>query len=177
MTEDDGEEDRSGSETMEEQVSESQAEQSTESEAESTEHALPEEKLNYPEFVFEDGDVDENGAFDLSQGLSREEMAEWLRDLADGLESHDVAVESPDGYVTFGIGADNVSMAFEPDEEYRGTLSVTFDLKSKAMFVSDDPAKQKAGARGGSGFIPLSMLTSDRDVFRCYNWIDDPTDP
>lgn len=176
MTETDGEDDRAESGTTGE-ASGSQAEQSTESEAESSDHALPEEKLNYPEFVFEDGEVGENGAFDLSQGLSREEMAEWLRDLADGLESHDIAVESPDGYVTFGIGADNVSMAFDPNEEYRGTLSVTFDLKSKAMFVADDPTKKKAGARGGSGFIPVEMLTSEQDLFRCYNWIDDPTDP
>lgn len=140
-------------------------------------HALPEEKLNYPEFVFEDGEIGDSGAFELSQGLSREEMAAWLRDLADGLESHDIAVESPDGHVTFGVGSDEVSMAFEPDKNYRGTLSVTFDLKSKAMFVADDPTKPKAGARGGKGFIPLSMLTSDQETFRCYNWIDDPTDP
>jgi amphi-Trp domain-containing protein len=152
-------------------------EDSPDSETEASDHALPEEKLNYPEFVFEDGTVDEDGAFDLSQELSREEMAEWLRDLADGLESHDVAVESPDGHVTFGVGAERVSMSFEPDENYRGTLTATFDLKSKAMFVADDPTKPKAGARGGKGFIPLSMLTSDRETFRCYNWIDNPKDP
>lgn len=177
MTEDGREDESDGSGTDEERTPESKNETSTDSETESSDHALPEEKLNYPEFVFEDGEVSEDGAFDLSQGLSREEMAEWLRDLADGLESHDIAVESPDGHVTFGVGADDVSMAFDPDENYRGTLSVTFDLKSKAMFVADDPAKRKAGARGGTGFIPLSMLTSDREVFRCYNWIDDPTDP
>lgn len=174
---DTSEDDREESEAADEQDSESPDEAATESEAEASDHALPEEKLNYPEFVFDEGTVDENGAFDLSQGLSREEMVEWLRDLADGLESHDIAVESPDGHVTFGVGADDVSMAFDPDENHRGTLSVTFDLKSKAMFVAADPTKAKAGARGGKGFIPLSMLTSDRETFRCYNWIDDPTDP
>lgn len=146
---------------------------------EPAENALPPEKLNYPEFVFDEGDVDADGGFDLSQGLDREGLVTWLRDLADGLESHDIAVESPDGHVTFGVGAGDVRMAFDPDETHRGTLSVHFDLKAKAMFVADDPTKRKVGARGGVGFIPLSMLTDDRDPasYRCYSWIDDPTDP
>lgn len=146
---------------------------------EPAEKALPPEKLNYPEFVFEEGDVDADGGFDLSQGMGREELVTWLRDLADGLESHDVAVESPDGHVTFGVGAGNASMSFDPDENHTGTLSVRFDLRAKAMFVGDDPTERKAGARGGSGFIPLSMLTDDKDPssYRCYSWIDDPTDP
>lgn len=177
MTDDNGRDAQSGLETEDEQGTESQDGNSAENDTEASEHALPEEKLKYPEFVFEDGAVGDNGSFALSQNLSREEMAEWLRDLAAGLESHDVAVESPDGHVTFGVGAGDVSMEFDPDENYRGTLSVTFDLKSKAMFVADDPTKQKAGARGGKGFIPLSMLTSDQETFRCYNWIDDPSDP
>lgn len=140
-------------------------------------HALPEEKLQYPTFTFETGDVSERGGFDLSEELDRAAMRAWLEDLSGGLASHDVAVESPDGYVSFGVGPGDVEMRFDPDEEFRGELEVTFRLKAKAMFVSDDPEQQKVGARGGRGFIPLEMLTEDRDMYRCYSWIDDPTDP
>lgn len=140
-------------------------------------HALPPEKLVYPTFEFEAGDVDEDGGFDLSQRIDREEMISWLEELAGGMQSHDVAVESPDGHVRFGVGAEDVAMSFDPDEDHRGELEVTFTLKARAMFVADDPSKPDVGARGGRGFIPLSMLTSDRETFRCYNWIEDPLDP
>ena len=144
---------------------------------EEDEHTLPEEDLQYPEFTFEDGDVSDRGQFDLQQSLNREEMIEWLENLAGGLTSHDVAVESPRGHVRFGVGPEDVEMRFDPDDEYRGELEVTFRLNAKAMFVADDPTKAKVGARGGKGFIPREMLTSDRELFRCYSWIDDPTDP
>lgn len=135
-------------------------------------HVSP-ENLEYPEFVFETGAVDDDGGFDLETDLDRETMAEWLEDLAGGVQSHDVAVESPDGYVTFGVGASSVEMSFDPAEDGTGDLSVTFDLRAKPMFVADDPDQPKAGARGGRGFVPVEMLTTDRETFRCYNWMDD----
>ena len=144
---------------------------------EEDDHVLPSADLQYPEFVFEDGDVSERGAFDLGQSLSREEMIQWLDDVSGGLTSHDVAVESPDGHVRFGVSPKAVEMRFDPDENFRGDLEITFRLNAKAMFVADDPTKQKVGARGGRGFIPIQMLTSDKEVFRCYSWIDDPADP
>jgi hypothetical protein len=139
-------------------------------------HALAPEDLQYPEFVFEEGDVSERGGFDLETPLDRDEMGAWLEDLAGGLTSHDVAVESSEGHVRFGVGPKAVEMSFDPDEECRGELEITFRLNAKAMFIADDPTKPKVGARGGTGFIPVEMLTEDRDVFRCYSWIDDPTD-
>lgn len=139
--------------------------------------ALPTEKLVYPTFEFEEGAIDDNGGFDMTQDVDRDAMISWLRDLADGLESHDVGVEGPDRHVRFGVGSDAVEMAFDPDENHRGELAVTFRLKSRAIFVADDLEKPDVGARGDVGFIPLSMLTTDREKFRCYNWIEDPTDP
>lgn len=144
---------------------------------EEDDHVLPPDDLQYPEFVFEAGDVGDRGGFDLTQVLSREEMIQWLDDLGGGLTSHDIAVESPDGHVRFGVSPKDVAMRFDPDENFRGELEVTFRLNAKAMFVAGDPTKQKVGARGGRGFIPIQMLTSDKDIFRCYSWIDDPTDP
>lgn len=44
------------------------------------------------------------------------------------------------------------------------------------MLVGDD-ASDVVGSRGDRGFVPLSMLTQDRDHYRCYNWIDDPENP
>lgn len=146
-------------------------------EIESGEHALPAEKLVYPTFEFDGDGIDDNGRFDLSQDVDREGMITWLRDLADGLESHDVGVEDPERHVRFGVGSDAVEMAFDPDDDHRGELTVTFRLKSRAIFVADDLEKRDVGARGDVGFIPLSMLTTDRETFRCYNWIEDPTDP
>lgn len=145
---------------------------------EPSEHALSPEELVYPTFEFEAGEIDDDGGFDLQQDLDRETLASWLEELAGGLRSHDVAVESPDGHVRFGVGAGDAEMSFDPDENYRGTLSVTLDLPARAMFVSDDPDAPAVGARGGVGFIPRSMLTDDEEgEYRCYSWIDDPTDP
>ncbi|MFB6221365.1 MAG: amphi-Trp domain-containing protein [Halolamina sp.] len=142
------------------------------------EKALAPEELVYPTFAFDEGDIEDDGGFDLQQELDRETLASWLEELAGGLRSHDVAVESPDGHVRFGVGTGEVAMSFDPDENHRGTLSLTLDLGARAMFVSDDPDAPAVGARGGRGFIPRSMLTDDEDrEYRCYSWIDDPTDP
>ncbi|WP_049971451.1 hypothetical protein [Haladaptatus cibarius] len=134
-------------------------------------HALSPDELRYPEFVFENGEIGDDGSFDLETDLDREGMADWLSDLAGGLASHDVAVESPAGYVTFGVGASGVEMSFDPEKGGVGNFEVTFKLRAKPMFVADDPDRPKAGARGGKGFIPIEMLTTDRETFRCYNWM------
>ena len=141
-------------------------------------HALPLEDLQYPEYVFEAGEVGDDGSFDLRADLDRGELREWVEDLAGGLVSHDVAVESPDGYVTLGVAPEGVSMSFDPDESGAGAFEFTVEMRAKAMFVADDPDGEKVGARGAKGFIPIEALTGDGDErFRCYNWIDDPTDP
>jgi hypothetical protein len=136
-------------------------------------HALPLEDLCYPEFVFEGGGIAADGSFDLEADLDREGMADWLDDLAGGMASHDVAVESPEGYVTFGVGASGVRMSFDPGEDGVGDLEVAFELRAKPIFVAGDPEKSKVGARGGVGFVPVEMLTTDRETFHCYNWLDD----
>ena len=166
MTEDPTAEEREDAEAMEDDET-----------TEEDDHALAPDDLQYPEFDFEEGDVGDRGGFDLETALGRDEMVAWLEDLSGGLTSHDVAVESPDGHVRFGVGPKAVEMSFDPDEECRGELEITFRLNAKAMFVAADPTKPKVGARGGSGFVPVEMLTEDRDVYRCYSWIDDPTDP
>lgn len=144
----------------------------------SDDHGLPPEDLQYPEFVFESGEVGDDGSFDLETDLGREELREWVEDLAGGLASHDVAVESPEGYVTLGVAPEGARMSFDPGEDGIGDFEVTVEMRAKAMFVADDPEGEKVGARGGTGFIPIEMLTSDEDEeFRCYNWIEDPTDP
>jgi hypothetical protein len=137
--------------------------------------ALDSEDLQYPTFTFPDASVGPDGGFDAERPLDYDTMAEWLRDLAGGLGSHDIAVEGADRRVIFGIGPDDVAMSFEPDDDHRGTVEVTFTLKAKAMTVGDTDDPQ-AGARGGRGFVPVEMLTGDRDPsdFRCYNWIADP---
>ncbi|WP_323676490.1 hypothetical protein [Halorubellus sp. PRR65] len=140
-------------------------------------HALPPDDLVYPTFAFDDGSVDADGAFDLSRDVDRETLSSWLSDLAGAMASHDVAVESPDGHVRFGVGAKDVAMSFDPDDDHSGDLEVTVTLNAKAMFVADDPEKPAVGARGGRGFVPIEALTTDREEFRCYNWIDDPEDP
>ena len=137
--------------------------------------ALDPEDLQYPEFVFEDGEISEEGAFDLERTLDREEMQAWLEDLAGGLASHDIAVESPDGYVTFGVAPEAIELAFDPEEDLVGDLEFTVRMKAKPMFVADDPDGEKVGARGGKGFVPIEMLTEDRETYRCYNWIEDPS--
>ncbi|MFP8956061.1 hypothetical protein ACLI4Y_04980 [Natrialbaceae archaeon A-CW3] len=145
---------------------------------ETSSHVLPDEKLVYPEFEFDDGNMAENGGFDLEQSLGREEMRAWLEELSGGLASHDVGVSTPGDAAIFGVGGGDVSMSFEPDENHTGTLEITFSLKAKLMTFSDDPDERQAGARGGEGFIPLEMLTGEKEPksFRCYNWIRDPVD-
>lgn len=142
---------------------------------EPAEHALSVDELRYPEFAFEADGVDEDGRTDLERELDHEEMAEWLDELAGGLGSHDVAVTAADGHATFGVAPDTVAISFDPDENGRGKLEFTFTMDAKVMFSSDDPDLPKVGARAGRGFVPVEMLTSDRDPseFRCYNWLDD----
>lgn len=144
---------------------------------ETTEHVLPDEELRYPTFGFPEGSVSPDDGFDLERDLDREEMAAWLEDLAGALRSHDAAVEAPDRRVTFGVGAGDVRMAFDPDEDHRGIIEATFTLPAAALKYEDAEARP-TGSRGGRGFIPFAMLTSDdRDPgsYRCYNWIEDPT--
>ncbi|NHN61115.1 MULTISPECIES: hypothetical protein [Halorussus] len=141
-------------------------------------HGLPPEHLQYPEFAFEEGEVGTDGSFDLAADLDRDELREWVADLAGGLASHDVAVESPEGYVTLGVAPEGVSMSFDPDESGVGEFEFTVEMRAKAMFVADDPDGEKVGARGGKGFIPIEMLTGEGEAeeFRCYNWMDDSSD-
>jgi hypothetical protein len=147
-------------------------------EEEANDHALAPEDLQYPEYVFDEGEIAEDGSFDLGADLDREELREWLEDLAGGLASHDVAVESPEGYVTLGVAPEGASMSFDPDESGAGEFEFTVEMRAKAMFVADDPEGEKVGARGGKGFVPIEALTEgDSEEFRCYNWIDEPTDP
>ena len=139
-------------------------------------HALDEEDLNYPTFEFEEGSVDEDGSFDLSRGTNYDEMGAIAEGLAGALASHDLGVETPDGFLTLGVGPQEVEASFDPDENHRGELEITFRLSAKAMYVADGD-EPTVGARGGKGFVPVSMLTSDDDLYRCYNWIDDPEEP
>ena len=141
----------------------------------SDDHALAPEDLQYPEYVFEEGDIAEDGSFELDADLDREELREWVEDLAGGLASHDIAVESPEGYVTLGVAPEGASVRFDPDESGVGEFEFTVEMRAKAMFVADDPDGEKVGARGGTGFIPIEMLTGEGEAeeFRCYNWMDD----
>lgn len=139
-------------------------------------HSLPENDLNYPTLTFDDGDIAEDGTFDLSTATDHDEMAEIAEDLAGALASHDLGVASPEGFVAFGVGPQHVGVTFDPDDDNRGDLEVTFRLSAKAMLIADDE-RNEVGSRGDQGFVPLSMLTDDRDHYRCYNWIDDPEDP
>ncbi|ELZ08207.1 hypothetical protein C479_12738 [Halovivax asiaticus JCM 14624] len=143
-----------------------------------TSHVLPDEKLAYPDFTFEDGAVDADGHFDLETALDREEMREWLAELRGGLASHDIGVSASEGRAIFGVGGGDVSVSFDPDESHRGRLEFTFSIDAKLMTCSDDSDVRVAGSRGGEGFIPLDMLVEDRGprTYRCYNWIDDPTE-
>jgi hypothetical protein len=99
---------------------------------------LPPEDLRYPEFVFEAGEIADNGSFDLDADLDREELCEWVEGLAGGLASHDVAVESPEGYVTLGVAPEGAQMRFDPGEDGVGDFEVTFEMRAKAMFVADE---------------------------------------
>lgn len=145
---------------------------------ETADHVLPDEKLSYPDFTFEDGSVSPDGRFDLERSLDREGMREWLAELRGGLASHDVGVAAAEGRAIFGVGGGDVSVSFDPDDDHTGRLEFTFSIDAKLMTCSDDPDERVAGSRGGEGFIPLEMLTEDRapDTYRCYNWIDDPTE-
>lgn len=143
---------------------------------EPADHALARSDPQYPEFTFEEGTIEADGGFDLRRELDREEMRAWLSDVTGALESHDFGVEAPDRRVTLGVAPKAAVFSFDPDENHSGELEVTFQLRAKVMVVneSDDP---KVGARGGKGFIPLAMLTDEDDrEYRCYNWIEDPTD-
>ena len=139
-------------------------------------HVLAEEDLVYPTFEFDDGELSTEEGFDLRQERDREEMAAWLDSLSGALTSHDIAVEGANLRATFGVAPDDVRMTFEPDENHRGTLTVTLSLDAKVMCYERADERPR-GNRGNRGFIPLEMLTSDRDpeTFRCYNWIEDPT--
>jgi hypothetical protein len=140
-------------------------------------HVLPEEDLVYPTFEFPGEDLSQEDGFDCGRELDREEMESWLDSLAGALESHDLAVEGENLRATFGVAPDDVEISFRPDENQRGTLSITLSLDAKVMRY-ENGNDQPLGARGGRGFIPIEMLTEDRDPgeYRCYNWIDDPTD-
>lgn len=139
-------------------------------------HELPEDELNYPTLEFEDGNVAADGSFDLSRTTDYDEMGEWATALAGALGSHDLGVSTPEGFVTFGVAPRGVDATFEPGENHRGELELTFRLSAKAMLVAD-AEDELPGARGDSGFVPLSTLTDEEELLRCYNWIDDPENP
>lgn len=83
-------------------------------------HSLPESDLNYPTLTFDDGEIAEDGAFDLSTSTDHDEMAEIAEDLAGALASHDLGVAAPEGFVTFGVGPQRVDVTFDPDDDDRG---------------------------------------------------------
>lgn len=139
-------------------------------------HALPDEELNYPTYTFEEGSIDADGSLSLRTDLDREAMGAWAEDLAAALASHDLGVETPNGVTTFGIAPEALEITFDADEDNRGDLTISFHLSAKSMFI-DDGSGDPVGARGGAGFVPVSMLTDERDLYRCYSWIDDPEDP
>lgn len=141
-------------------------------------HVLADEQLSYPTFDFESGEIGEDGTTDLETTLGRDELVAWLDELGDGLESHEIALDDGQAMAVFALGAGSVSMDFEPDESMRGTLEITVELSSKLIARSDNPDEPIAGARGGRGFIPVEMLTEgpEANLYRCWNWIDDPLD-
>lgn len=138
-------------------------------------HVLPPEDMVYPTLSFESGTVGPDG-FDCRRELDAEPMADWLEALAGALVSHDLAVEGADRRAYLGIAPSAVDLAFDPDEDHRGTIELTVSLDARVMRYEDADARP-TGARGGRGFVPFAMLTGDRDpdAFRCYNWIEDPT--
>lgn len=141
-------------------------------------HVLPDEKLNYPTFSFAEGAIDADGSVYLEQTLGRDDLVTWLDELGGGLESHEVAVDDGNAMAVFGLGAGPISMSFDPDDGMRGTLEITVKLSAKLISRSDNPEEPIAGARGGRGFIPVEMLTEgpEANLYRCWNWIDDPLD-
>lgn len=137
--------------------------------------ALPEADLQYPTIEFEDGEIDPDGGFDLTKSTDWGEMSDVATDLAGALSSHDLGVETPERFTTLGVAPESVEMSFDPDADQGGELEVTFRLSAKTMVLGGD-SKERVGARGGKGFVPLSVLTDDEGR-RCYGWIDDPGDP
>lgn len=139
-------------------------------------HALPEADLQYPTLSFDEGTIDADGSFDLSTEADREAMSEVAEAVAGALSSHDLAVETEEGFTAFGAGPKAVEASFDADEDHRGELEITLRLSGKAMTVGDG-AGEKVGSRGDAGFVPESMLTDDGGDDRCYGWIDDPESP
>ena len=139
-----------------------------------TDHVLAPEDLQYPTVSIPDGRVSPEGVSG-HRDLDAEEMLDWLDALSGAVTSHDIAVEGPDRRATFGIAPATVDLSFDPDEDHRGRLEVTLSFEAKALTYEPASARP-TGARGGRGFVPLEMLTTDREPssFRCYNWIDDP---
>lgn len=147
-------------------------------EFEDEDHVLSEDELVYPTFEFEEGEISQEEGFDLSRDRDRdrEGMKSWLDSLSGALTSHDLAVEAENLRAIFGVAPDDVRMQFDPDEDHRGTLTVTLAFDAKVMRY-ENAEDRPMGNRGGRGFIPLTMLEEGREAsdFRCYSWIDDPT--
>lgn len=139
------------------------------------EHILSLEELSYPTIRFSSGSISPTDGIELTDSHDRAGIQSVLRDLDDALTSHDLCLEGPDIRTIFGLGPGSVSVEFDPDEDHVGTLSITIDLKAKALTYADVETRE-VGARGGLGFIPKGMLTGeiDPDGARCYNWIEDP---
>lgn len=142
---------------------------------EDDDHILPLEDLRYPTLSFSKGSISPETGIHLADTLDRAAIQGVLGDLDDALTSHDLCVEGPSSRAIFGLGPGSVSVDFTPDEEHLGTLSITIDLKAKALTYADADAIE-VGARGGRGFIPKGMLTGEiaPGEARCYNWIDEP---
>ena len=139
-------------------------------------HSLTDEERQYPTVEFADGEIEPDGSFDLSTELDRDGMREIAEAIAGALSSHDLGVSAAEGTTTFGVGPRAVEASFDPDENHRGEVAITFRLSAKAMFV-DDGSAETVGARGDTGFVPLSMLTDDEGTIRCYSWLYDPEPP
>ncbi len=138
-------------------------------------HILPEDDLRYPTLSFSDGSISPTSGISLRDTFDRSSIQSILRDLDAALTSHDLCVAGPERRTIFGLGPGSVSVDFDPDEDHLGTLSITIDLRAKALSYTDTETIE-VGARGGRGFIPKGILTGDIDPesARCYNWIADP---
>lgn len=137
--------------------------------------ALPAEALSYPDLDVGDG-VGADGSVDATVELDFDSAAEWLHELADAVGSHDLGFTGDSYRGIYGVGPREVSVSFDPDADHTGELEVSFRFGARTMQV-DDADAPKVGARGGKGFIPLAMLTGDRetDQYLCYNWVEEPT--
>ena len=144
---------------------------------ETDDHVLPLDDLRYPDLTFDDEGLDPRCGFSLFRTLDREGIEEWLDDLSGALRSHDLGITATDGHVVFGIAPEGVELTYEPEDEGErtGELELSVRMRAKVMVCSDDP-EEKTGARTGSGFIPLGMVTDPDSKYRCYNWIDNPFD-